>query len=130
LNTTTAAIRDDMLDGLDSEDKDFAREVRKAIFTFANIPERIEPRDIPRILRDLEDDIVVKALALAKIEFPKAAEYFLESLSTRMAEQLREAIQDAGTPLAADGERAMARIVGRIREMERGGELILMVGEG
>jgi flagellar motor switch protein FliG len=129
LNTTTAAIRDDMLDGLDSEDKDFAREVRKAIFTFANIPERIEPRDIPRILRDLEDDTVVKALALAQIQFPAAAKYFLESLSTRMADQLRESIQDAGTPVAADGERAMSRIVGRIREMERGGELILMNGE-
>ncbi len=129
LNTTTAAIRDDMLEGLDSEDKDFAREVRKAIFTFANIPERIEPRDIPRILRDIEDDVVVKALALAQVAFPKAAEYFFESLSTRMADQLRESIEDAGVPAAAEGEKAMARIVGRIREMERGGELILMVAE-
>ena len=45
------------------DDADFAGRVRKTIFTWANIPRRIDPRDIPRILREVEAATVTKAMA-------------------------------------------------------------------
>ena len=125
LNTSTAQIRDDVLDGLDAQDADFGRKVRQAIFTFANIPQRIAPRDVPRILRDIDEAVLVQALAAAQTACPAAAAHLLDSVSTRMADQLRDAISDLGTVSGPDGEKAMAQIVLRIRDMERLGELIL-----
>ena len=55
LNYTPAKVRDDVLDGIESEDEELAKSVRAAIFTFAHIAERIAPRDVPRILREVDD---------------------------------------------------------------------------
>jgi len=63
LNFSPAATRDDMLEGLHQVDAKFADQVRKAIFTFANIPERLNPRDVPKIIRDIDPAALVTALA-------------------------------------------------------------------
>lgn len=125
LNTATAAVRDDVLDGLDHDDAEFARAVRQAIFTFENIPTRIAPRDVPRILRELDEAVIIKAIAAAQSAAPQAAAYLLEHLSTRMADQLRDTIREQGPPNQTEGERAMTAVVSQIREMERAGDLIL-----
>ncbi|MEM9639082.1 MAG: FliG C-terminal domain-containing protein, partial [Pseudomonadota bacterium] len=59
LNSTASVTRDDVLEGLDETDAGFAELVRQAIFTFANIPKRIAPRDIPRVIRELDQDVLV-----------------------------------------------------------------------
>lgn len=129
LNTTTAAVRDDMLTGLDSEDEDFANAVRKAIFTFEHIQIRIEPRDIPRIIREIDEDTLIKALGAANTAFPSVMNYILDNLSSRMSDQLRETLEEQGTPTAKEGERAMAAMIARIREMERAGDLKMIVND-
>lgn len=53
LNFSQAAIRDDVLTGLDETDGDFAALVRRTIFTFDNIPDRLQPTDVPTLIRDL-----------------------------------------------------------------------------
>ena len=48
---------------LDEEDKDFAEEVRKSIFTFAHIPDRMNRIDVPKITRDLEQETLAQVIA-------------------------------------------------------------------
>ncbi len=130
LNNSTSATREDMLSGLDETDEAFAVEVRKAIFTFANIPARISPRDLPGVLRNVEQEQLVTALAAAQqTGMEDAADFVLENMSGRLADQLREEIAEAGTIKTADGEAAMAAIVAVIREMEASGELLLLAVE-
>lgn len=130
LNSSTSFTRDDMLEGLEETDQGFATAVRKAIFTFANIPARISSRDIPRVLRDIEQADLVLALAGATAAGVQvAADYILENMSKRMAEQLREEIQEAAKPKATDVEDAMGRIIAVIRQMEADGELIFVAEE-
>jgi len=57
------------------------------------------------------------------------ADFILENMSGRMADQLREDITDAGTVKPADAEEAMAGFVSVIREMEAEGDLQLVVEE-
>ncbi|MBM1311832.1 flagellar motor switch protein FliG [Sulfitobacter mediterraneus] len=130
LNSSTNVTRDDVLTGLDETDQGFANAVRKAIFTFANIPARIAPRDIPRILREVDPDKLVLALAGAEAAgFAASRDFVLENMSGRMADQLREEIGEAGKVKAADVEAAMADIVEVIRAMEQSGDLLLVVEE-
>ena len=131
LNSSTSITRDDVLAGLDESDEGFANAVRKAIFTFANIPDRIAPRDVPRILRDIDQGDLVTALAGAgDMGLEKSVAFILENMSARLADQLREEVAEAGTPKSADVETAMSAIVTTIRTMEASGDLLLVSPEG
>lgn len=127
LNSTSAVTRDDMLAGLDETDEGFANAVRKAIFTFANIPARIAPRDVPRILRAVDQEALVTALAgAADAGLQDSADYLLDNMSARLADQLRENVAEAGTPKPSVTDAAMAAVVTVIRQMESDGELTLI----
>ncbi|WP_375172756.1 flagellar motor switch protein FliG [Pseudooceanicola sp.] len=130
LNFSTASARDEVLTGLDETDRDFADEVRKAIFTFVNIPDRIAPRDIPKVVRELEQADLVTAIGGAVSEQEKrAAEYVLGNMSARLADSIRDEVADLGKVKPKDAEAAMNAVVAAIREMEAAGELLLIAGE-
>ncbi len=130
LNYSPAATRDDVLTGLDETDQDFAALVRKAIFTFANIPERLNPTDVPKVLREVDQATLVIALASASEgELASVAEFLLENMSKRMGDAIREEMEEAGKIKPRDGEDAMTAVVNAIRTLEASGEVTLILPE-
>ena len=129
LNFSPAVTREDVLKGLEEADAMFAEEVRKAIFTFTNIPARIDPRDIPKVIRGVPQTILVTALAAAKGAAQPAADFILANMSQRMAATLREEIIGLGKVREKVGEEAMSAIVSAIREREAAGEIVLIAAE-
>lgn len=128
LNHASAEIRDDVLVGLDETDEDFAAKVRKAIFTFANVPERVNQLDLPRIVRELDRDTLLKAFVYGQNDpvSNNTVEFVLKHISGRMADALREEIADLGTVSRKDGEAAMTEVVNTIRRMEAAGDVSLV----
>lgn len=126
LNFASSDLRDDVLDLLDREDAVFAEDVRRAIFTFAHIPERIDPRDIPRIVRAVDQQFLVRALAQKTEKEAAAAAFILTNLSQRMADGLREEAAALGTLRPKDADEAANEVVAAIRrlQMEEGLTLI------
>jgi flagellar motor switch protein FliG len=129
LNAVGMDLREALLGGLEARDAAFAGEVRRAIFTFEHIPRRVEPTDVPRILRRAEPDTVPRALAAAFASAPVAAEFLLENMSKRLAEQLRDEAETMPTPRTEEGEAAMAEVVAIIRMLEEEGEIRLIPPE-
>ncbi len=129
LNFTASGTRDEVLTGLEQDDSAFASEVRKTIFTWANIPRRIDARDIPRIVREADQADLIRAIAGARGDDAEAAEFILASLSSRMAESLREEVEGVGKVSAKECEDAMTNIVVTIRRMEEAGDLFLIANE-
>ena len=127
LNVSTAATRDDVLIGLDAEDADFAEQVRKAIFTFAHIPARIMPRDIPKIVRMVDATGHVTAFTAAQSHPSQApaVEFILANMSQRMAQSIREEMTTRGKVKEKDAEEAMTAIVTTIRQLEGAGEIVM-----
>lgn len=124
LNFSQADTRDDVLNGLEEKDKDFAERVRKAIFTFVNIPERIHKVDVPKIIRDTEQSILVTAMAGAQEgELLEATNFLLDNMSSRMADNLREEIRDKGKVKGKDADEAMTSVVTVIRGLQASGEI-------
>lgn len=125
LNYANSAKRDEVLEGLEETDKDFAEAVRKAIFTFANIPDRLKKMDVPKIARDVPADTLTAAIAAAKTEADLAAvDFLLDNMSKRMSGTLRE--DAAGMSLNAKrGEAAMNLVVNAIRDLINAGEIEL-----
>ena len=131
LNVSPAATRDEVLRGLTDADQGFAEQVRRAIFTFVHIPARLPPRDVPKVLRQVEQAQLVTALAaaMADPEGAAAAEFVLANMSQRMAQTLREEIAERGKVKARDGEEAMNAVITGIRALESAGELTLIAQE-
>lgn len=130
LNATSTPTRDEVLTGLEENDEVLAKAVRKAIFTFGNIATRIAPRDIPRILREVDNALLITAMAGAQdAGYAASHDFILENMSGRMADQLREDINDAGKVKMSDADEAMAAVVAAIREMEARGDLVCVQQE-
>jgi flagellar motor switch protein FliG len=126
LNTSPAMTREDVLTGLNGDDPKFADEVRKNIFTFADIATRIKGTDVPICIRSVDADElnVAIAAALAGADDEAAgAEYILANMSQRMAESIREAVQDLGTVKRKVGEAAMNLVTTAIRELAEDGSI-------
>lgn len=131
LNIAPEQTRSTVLDGLAAEDAGFAAEVRKAIFTFVHIPARLLPRDVPRLLRAVDQPTLVTALAASagQPDQAAAAEFILANLSQRMAQGLRDEIAERGRVKEAEAEAAMAAVVEAIRGLEAAGEIALIQPE-
>ncbi len=129
LNFSPSATREDMLTGLEAADAGFAELVRKAIFTFANIPERLAPSDVPKITRDVDPADLVMAMVAAQGDEKPVADFILENMSQRMADQIREEMEELGEVKQKDGEAAMTKVVIAIRALADAGEIYLVAEE-
>jgi flagellar motor switch protein FliG len=131
LNVAAAAIREDVMKGLEATDASFAEQVRKAIFTFVHIPRRVSARDIPKVIRIVDQPTLVTALTAAssKPELADGVEFFLANMSQRMSQGIREDMAARGRVKDKDAEEAMNAVVNAIRELETGGELSLISEE-
>lgn len=120
LNSTKSDRREEVLEGLDSDDPAFASDVRKAIFTFKDIKDRLKPLDVPNCIRAVPGEVLSTAIAAAtqgEERLQASAEFMLENLSQRMAAQIREDATELGKIKKSDGEEAMASVTNAIREL-------------
>jgi flagellar motor switch protein FliG len=129
LNFSPASTRDDVLTGLQETDAEFADQVRKAIFTFTLIPARIDARDVPKIIRVVDQAVLIAALAGAQGDDVKSAEFILSNMSQRMAANLREEMAALTKLSVKDAEAAQGSVVAAIRELEAAGDLFLVAAD-
>jgi flagellar motor switch protein FliG len=126
LNSTPQSSRDKMLEGLTTRDAPFAKEVRKSIFSFNHIPERVDPPDVPIIVRKADAQTIIVAFAAGLTAAPLSVEFLLENMSKRLAEQMRDEAEGLGTPKPEEGEAAMSDLVATIRDLADQGEITLL----
>ena len=106
----------------------FTAQVRQAIFTFADIPARLPPPDVPKVLRAADQADVVAALAHAVAmggALEAGADYLLANLSQRVADQIKDEMAERGTPRKADGEAAQTRLTAVIQKLAETGDITL-----
>lgn len=125
LNSSAPALRDTLLNRLENENQQFARAVRKAIFTFKDVATRVQERDVPAIMRQVSADDVMIMIAATREEDAPSTDFLLTNMSKRMATTLQD---DAGTlpqPSADAYGAAAIRIAGAIRLMVDNEEISL-----
>ncbi|WP_245867155.1 flagellar motor switch protein FliG [Oceaniglobus roseus] len=127
LNVSPSATREDLLEGLDQADAEFAEEVRRAIFTFPDIPARVAPGDVPTVLRQIPQETLVLVVAAADDKTQGAVDFLLDNTSKRMAATLRSEALEIGSVKARTAETARAEVITAIRALFDSGE-ITMVG--
>lgn len=134
LNETGAQIRETLLAELHERDEQFAESVRRNIFTFAQLHQRLKPRDVPKSLRDIGQDELITALAAAlqSPDSPEAesAEFLMANMSQRLATALRDEIETRDRIKAREGEAAQNAVIANIRTLIDAGEVKLLDLDG
>jgi flagellar motor switch protein FliG len=128
LNSSPALTRDTVLEGLGEDDPNFADGVRKAIFTFKDIPLRLVPTDVPACIRGIDASDLSTAIAAALSgddELVAAAEFILANISQRMATQIREDANEKGAIKGKAAEEAMRALSSAIRALVDEGTITL-----
>lgn len=129
LNISPALTRDEVLAGLDEEEPDLADKVRREIFTFDNIPQRVEEKDVPAIVRMIAQDTLVAAIAGATGPTLLVGDFILSRLTQRLGDSIREQVKERGRISPADAEKAQNEIVATIRGAADAGEIKLVIPE-
>ncbi|WP_439120270.1 flagellar motor switch protein FliG [Marivita sp.] len=128
LNFSRATTRDQLLTALDEEDKGFAEQVRKSIFTFAHIADRMTAIDVPKITRDVDQETLAKVISGAIADADRrGVEFILSNISKRLSDGLREMSEDLGAVTPKDAEAAMNTVVRAIRALADSGEIVLQM---
>jgi flagellar motor switch protein FliG len=128
LNYSATAVREEVLQNLEQEDAEFADAVRRAIFTFGNIAERLKAMDVPKITRDVDAATLSMALAAASNGSDadrQAADFLYANMSKRLGDNIREEARALGQVKAKPGELAMSAVVAAIRNLIAAGEIEL-----
>lgn len=113
-----------ILEGLESEDAELADEIRQLMFIFEDVI-TMDDSSIQRVIREVDS----KELALAlKGSSDEVKERIYKNLSKRASEMLREDMEYMGPVRLRDVEEAQQKIVGIIRRLDEGGEIILSRG--
>ncbi len=126
LNMSPSQFRDEILGSFEQKDPEAAGQIRRLMFTFEDIPSRITGRDISKILRGVEDETLVMALSGAAQSAPEVKEFVMSNISSRLAEQIEESIQERGAVKEKDADAAMTQVVIAVKELEKSGEITLI----
>jgi len=129
MNFASAEIREHVLDHIERSQPDFAEEIRRKMFTFEDVPRRVEPRDVAAIVREVDRDVMLRALRYASDGAPETVDFILRNISSRVAEQYRAEMAEIDKIRRREGEGAQADVVAKIRELETRGELRLLAPE-
>lgn len=125
LNVSTSVTREDVLAGLDEEDADLASQVRRAIFTFEDIPARLDARDVPNVTKRVDQTVLVVAVAGADDRSRAAVDFLLANMPKRLAGSIRDEAADRGRVTPRQAEEAQTAVVTAIRDGIDAGEVTL-----
>lgn len=129
LQNVSSRNRAALLEQLEEEKPAIARQVQRVLFTFSDIPSRVDSKDIQAIIKAVEEMLLISALKFAEQNAPKVPNYFLLNMSKRLSQRLADEIAQFPIPAPRDGEAAQQEVVNAIRELAGAGEIRLLDDE-
>lgn len=129
MNNLRTDAREKFLGYLEDEKPTLHRDVLRTMFTFADIRERVAARDVPILVKELDEPVLTVALKWGQVQGNPSVEFVLSNLSKRLAERLREDLDALPEPTQRDGEGAHQDVVRIVQEMAKAGTIALVEDE-
>jgi flagellar motor switch protein FliG len=123
MNNISIEAREEFLGRLEREDSTLAQDVVRTMFTFDDIAVRIHGRDVATILRDLEDEVVLKALKLGEAQNSPSVPFMLQNIPRRLSERYVDDLANMTEVSRKEGEVAQIEITKAIQIMARAGSV-------
>ena len=126
MNHVSNSARENFLGHMEAQDAKLAQEVQRVMFTFGDISSRVNPRDVAKVMREVDEPILLAALKLAVAQENPSAEFILGNIAKRLSDRLREDLAGMPEVRQKEGEAAQAELVGAIQVLARRGEIKLI----
>ncbi|MEX2518499.1 MAG: FliG C-terminal domain-containing protein [Paracoccaceae bacterium] len=129
MNHVSPRTRDRLIEVMTNAAPQLAESVRKIMFTFDHIAERISPRDVSQITKAVDETVLLRAMKAGGERGRDITEFFMSNMPKRLSERMREDLAAAPTPTRKEGEAAQAELVAVIVELRDSGALKMIVAE-
>lgn len=126
MNNISTEIRDGFLSFLEAQDAPLAQDVQRIMFTFDDIAVRLAGRDVAGVLREMPEEILLKALKLGQAQGSPSVGFILENLPRRLSERYVEEIAALTEISRKDGEAAQIEVTKSIQAQVRAGSIRLV----
>ena len=105
------------MNGQRETDPELSERVLASVFTFVNVPTHIAAVDVATAVETVvQTDMVIALCCANENGIEEFSEFILGGLSRRMAETIREEIEERGTVKNKEGEAAVTALVSGIRD--------------
>lgn len=125
LNSSAPDLRNNLLADLERSDEVFAKKVRETIFTFKDIATRVQERDVPVIMRDIQPADMLTLIAGKTEEDAASLEFLLANMSKRAAAALEDDAAALPRPNPNAHDAACNRIAVAVRQLVENQDITL-----
>jgi len=123
MNHSASPVRDGLIEHLTGLDQQFAEAVKRSMFTFADIESRVDRADVAKVVRAVDSEVLVKALAGDDAVVESVRSFILSSISNRMSEMIRDEIKEAGSVKRRDADKAQTEVIQAVIALRAAGEI-------
>ena len=122
MNNISSEARDGFLGYLEAQEPELAQDVQRTMFTFEDIPARLNPRDMAGVLRDVPEETLLDALKLGEMQGSATVAFVLENVPRRLSERYVEDLAALAESARKEGEAAQIEITKAIQVLVREGQ--------
>ena len=126
MNQTSPETRDRALELLRAERPELAAAVERIMFTFENIPTRVDPKDVSKVVKAVDEATLLRALKPADAMGAAVTEFLFANISNRLSDRLRDEINEIDQPKSKDADAARATVVTAITDLRDRGDIELL----
>lgn len=126
MNNISSEARDGFLGYLESQEPSLAQDVQRTMFTFEDISARLVTRDVPAVIRGIDEEVLLTALKLGEAQESASVGFILENIPRRLSERYAEELEAMEGVNRKEGEAAQMELTRQIQAMARAGEIKLL----
>jgi flagellar motor switch protein FliG len=123
MNNISTEVREGFLGYLEAQEPGLAQDVQRTMFTFEDIAVRLHGRDVAGVLRDVPEEVLLKALKLGEAQGSATVAFVLENLPRRLAERYVEELAGLEDVSRKEGEAAQIEITKAIQAQAKAGAI-------
>ena len=123
MNNISTEVREGFLGYLEAQEPQLAQDVQRTMFTFDDISVRLHGRDVAGVLRDVPEEVLLKALKLGEAQSSATVAFVLENLPRRLAERYVEELAALTDVTRKEGESAQIEITKAIQAQAKAGAI-------
>ena len=125
MNNVASKKREALLGVLTAQAPDVMTDVRKSMLTFDDLATRAPANAMPMVIKELEEDVFLKATKYGQENAPDCVEFIFANISQRMAQQYKEQMEEMKDFSTEEGEAAQAAFMSVLRKLVKQGEVEL-----
>ncbi|WP_300380604.1 FliG C-terminal domain-containing protein [Henriciella sp.] len=117
--------RDRLMAVIKNTDENKMASIQRVIFTIDGLPDMLGRASVPVVFRELGEDTMVRLLSTLGGTTASVQEYLLGNISSRLADQYRDQLEDAGSVTPAEAEVIQREFLTSLMSMKRRGMIVL-----